>query len=83
MIRFTIKILSFIGALCALCAGIYLKNNALYFTSLSLFLAFLGTCVNNKSPTSGTKLHVTQKGGAHSTNTQNISVGSNTGENGK
>lgn len=83
MIRNTIRVLSLIGALCALFAGFALQNNALYFTSLSLFLAFLGTLIKSSQPSPSTSLHVTQKGGSHSTNTQNISVGNNTGDSNK
>lgn len=83
VIRVCIRILSLIGAICALTAGFLLKNNAFYFTSLSLFLAFLGTFVKSQQSSSGTNVHVTQKGGSHSTNTQNVSIGSNPGDSSK
>lgn len=83
VIRISIRILSLIGALCALTAGFLLKNNAFYFTSLSLFLAFLGTFVKSQQANSDANIHVTQKGGAHSTNTQTISFGSKPGDSDK
>lgn len=70
MIKKIIRLLTFIGSIAAFVTAILLNSNTLYFTSLSLFVGFLGTLIKAKKE-STTQNTATQKGGAFSKNTQN------------
>lgn len=69
MIRQIIRFLTLIGSVAAISAAFYLNNNSLYFTSLSLFVGFLGTFIKAKQEPK-TQNNATQRGGAFSRNTQ-------------
>ncbi|HDL7449542.1 TPA: hypothetical protein PXN62_003199 [Yersinia enterocolitica] len=72
MIRVIIRILSFIGCIGAVIFAWKTASTASYFTALGFFITLAGTFVVNK-PQSG---HVVkQKGGAFSTNNQNVYFG--------
>lgn len=69
MIRQIIRFLTLIGSVAAISAAISLDNKSLYFTSLSLFVGFLGTFIKSKQEPQKFNSAV-QKGGAFSHNTQ-------------
>ncbi|MEN4597637.1 hypothetical protein ABEG75_06640 [Pantoea agglomerans] len=81
MIKLIIRILTLTGSIAALVAAILLNNN-FYFTSLSLFVAFLGTLIKVKKE-AAVQNSATQKGGAFSRNTQNNYFSSTDGDNKK
>lgn len=82
MIKLIIRILTLTGSIAALVAAILLNNNNLYFTSLSLFVAFLGTLIKVKKEAT-VQNSATQKGGAFSQNTQNNYFSGANGDNKK
>nr|WP_282555186.1 hypothetical protein [Providencia stuartii] len=82
MIKFIIRLLTLIGSITALIAAILLHSNTLYFTSLSLFIGFLGTLVKTKKEAT-IQNTATQKGGAFSRNTQNNHFSGANGDNKK
>ncbi|HEJ7026215.1 TPA: hypothetical protein SMF53_002524 [Serratia marcescens] len=82
MIRLIIRLLTLIGSIAAFVAAILLNSNNLYFTSLSLFVGFLGTFVKAKKEAT-IQNTATQKGGAFSQNTQNNYFSGTNGENKK
>lgn len=81
VIRVCIRILSLIGAICALTAGFIEKQRILFHLAESFWR--FGHIRKSQQSSSGTNVHVTQKGGSHSTNTQNVSLGSNPGDSNK
>ena len=78
MIKIIIRLLTFIGSIAAL----IWNNNNFYFTSLSLFVGFLGTFIRTKKEAS-IQNTVTQKGGVFSQNTQNNYFSGSDGDNKK
>lgn len=82
MIRLIIRLLTLIGSIAAFVAAISLNSNNLYFTSLSLFVGFLGTLIKTKKEAT-IQNTATQKGGAFSRNTQNNYFSGTNGDNKK
>ncbi|KOO19465.1 hypothetical protein AC068_06910 [Morganella morganii] len=82
MIKLVIRFLTLIGSIIAFVAAISLNSNNLYFTSLSLFIGFLGTLIKTKKEAT-TQNTVKQKGGAFSQNTQNNYFSGTNGDNKK
>lgn len=82
MIKIIIRLLTFIGSIAALAAALIWNNNNFYFTSLSLFVGFLGTFIRTKKEAS-IQNTVTQKGGVFSQNTQNNYFSGSDGDNKK
>ncbi|EPC7928944.1 hypothetical protein ACR3FU_002066 [Yersinia enterocolitica] len=72
MLRVIIRILSFIGCIGAVIFAWQTASPASYFSGLAFFITLVGTFVVNKSH--GEHV-VKQKGGAFSTNNQNVYFG--------
>lgn len=82
MIKLIIRLLTLTGSIVAFVVAISLNSNTLYFTSLSLFVGFLGTFIKAKKEAI-TQNTVTQKGGAFSQNAQNNYFSGSNGDNKK
>ncbi|MDK1895488.1 hypothetical protein [Klebsiella sp. K4-172] len=82
MIKLIIRVLTSTGSIAALVVAISLNSNSFYFTSLSLFVGFLGTFVKT-SKEATIQNTATQKGGAFSQNTQNNYFSGTNGDNKK
>ncbi|HHR6308370.1 TPA: hypothetical protein ACS787_003778 [Providencia alcalifaciens] len=82
MIKLIIRLLTLTGSIAAFVVAISLNSNGLYFTSLSLFVGFLGTLIKTKKETT-IQNTATQKGGGFSQNTQNNYFSGTNGDNKK
>lgn len=82
MIKIIIRLLTLTGSFAAFVVAISLNSNNLYFTSLSLFIGFLGTFIKAKKEAT-VQNTATQKGGAFSQNTQNNYFSGANGDNKK
>ncbi len=70
MIKLIIRFLTLTGSISAFISAILLNSNNFYFTSLSLFVGFLGTLIKTKKEAI-IQNTAKQKGGAFSKNNQN------------
>lgn len=78
MVRGLIRIIAIVGFLAALYFYATTKTVGYLFSGLGPVLVFLGTFIKpNSSGGDSSKKVVSQKGGAFSTNTQNVNFGDN------
>ncbi len=80
MIKLIIRLLTLTGSIIALITAISLNSNNFYFTSLSLFIGFLGTLIKTKKAVAIQNI-ATQRGGSFSQNTQNNYFSGTSGDN--